>query len=382
MKILQRTLLVLVLVMMLLGALLVLSASGSYSEMKLDNIYALFRSHIWKLLAAGFLMVGAWLVPYDFYKKYSKHIILFTILLLVFTFFTAPKKGATRWINLGFMTFQPSELAKLVLIIHLAKLIEKKGELLKNFNDGYKYIVVWIGLVAGLVLIQPNVSTSIIIVMIGFTLLFVAGARLKHIFLTLGLAGILTCSMMMLFTHSRERILTFFGSVNTGKEINIQVTQAKIALGSGGVWGLGIGQSRQSAGFLPESYGDFIFSILGEEFGFIGALLVLVAFFVIFLIGIIIAKKTNDRFAQLLAVGISFNILLSALINAGVVSGILPTTGITFPFLSFGGTSIMLFGISVGILLNISRSILKSREIKNGANSKTNKNSNMAAATA
>lgn len=369
MKVLQRTLIILVVAMMLLGALLVLSASGNYSQ---NSFYVLFKSHIWKVLAAGLLMVAAWLTPYEVYKKYSKHVILATLVLLAFTLFTPPRKGATRWIDLGFFQFQPSELAKLVLIIHLAKLIEKKGELLKNFNDGYKFIVVWIFVVAGFVLIQPNVSTCLIIVMIGFTMLFVAGAKMSHIISTLGVAGVLAGSVMMLFTHSRERILSFFNSVNTGSEINIQAFQAKIALGSGGFWGLGIGQSRQSAGFLPESYGDFIFSILGEEFGFLGALIVLLIFFTIFLIGIIIAKKTDDRFAQLVAVGISFNILISALINAGVVSGLLPTTGITFPFISFGGTSIMLFGTSVGILLSISRSILKTREIKNKANASKN----------
>lgn len=380
MKVLQRTLIVLVVAMMLLGALLVLSASGSYSQMRLDSFYALFKSHIWKVLAAGILMVIAWLTPYEFYRKYSKHIILATLLLLVYTLFTPPRKGAARWIDLGFFQFQPSELAKLVLIIHLAKLIEKKGELLENFKDGYVYIVVWIFAVAGLVLIQPNVSTCLILVMIGFTLLFVAGAKLRHIFATLAVAGVAVGSIMMLFAHSRERILTFFNSVNSGGEINIQAFQAKIALGSGGFWGLGIGESRQSAGFLPESYGDFIFSILGEEFGFLGALLVLLTFFTIFLIGVVIAKKTDDRFAQLVAMGISFNILISALINAGVVSGLLPTTGITFPFISFGGTSIMLFGISVGILLNISRTILKTRDMKNNTHTKTNKNPGMAAA--
>ena len=293
MKVLQRTLIVLVVAMMLLGALLVLSASGTYSQMRPDNFYALFRAHIWKVVAAGILMIGAWLTPYEIYRKYSKHMIIFTLLLLTITLFTAPRKGATRWIDLGFFQFQPSELAKLVLIIHLAKLIEKKGELLKSFNEGYKYIVVWIFIVAGLVLIQPNVSTCLIIAMIGFTLLFVAGARMKHILATLGVAALSAGSVMMLFTHSRERILSFFNSVNTGSEINIQAFQAKIALGSGGFWGLGIGQSRQSAGFLPESYGDFIFSILGEEFGFLGALIVLLIFFTIFLIGIIIAKKTK-----------------------------------------------------------------------------------------
>jgi cell division protein FtsW len=379
MKILQRTLIVLVVAMMILGALLVLSASGSYSQMRLDNFYALFKSHMWKVLAAGILMVAASLIPYDFYKKYSKEVIIATLILLMITFFTAPKvKGAARWIDLGFMKFQPSEFAKLILIIHLAKLIEKKGELIQNFKDGYKYIVVWIFAVAGLVLIQPNVSTGLMIVVLGFTMLYVAGAKLRHIFATMGVAGLAGGSAMMLFAHSRERILTFFSSVNTGGEINTQALQAKIALGSGGFWGLGIGQSRQSAGFLPESYGDFIFSVLGEEFGFFGALLVLLVFFVIFLIGVVIAKKANDKFGQLLAFGISFNILLSALINAGVVSGILPTTGITFPFISFGGTSIMLFGISVGILLNISHSILKARTMKG----KTSNNSNTASATA
>lgn len=378
MKILQRTLIVLVVAMMILGALLVLSASGSYSQMRLDNFYALFKSHMWKVLAAGLLMIAASLIPYDFYKKYSKEIIIATLVLLMITFFTAPKvKGAARWIDLGFMKFQPSEFAKLILIIHLAKLIEKKGELIQNFKEGYKYIVVWIFAVAGLVLIQPNVSTSLMIVVLGFTMLYAAGAKLRHIFATMGVAAIAGGSAMMLFTHSRERILTFFSSVNTGGEINTQALQAKIALGSGGFWGLGIGQSRQSAGFLPESYGDFIFSVLGEEFGFFGALIVLLVFFVIFLIGVVIAKKANDKFGQLLAFGISFNILLSALINAGVVSGILPTTGITFPFISFGGTSIMLFGISVGILLNISHSILKARTMKG----KAANNNNMASAT-
>jgi cell division protein FtsW len=382
-KVLQRTLLVLVLAMMVLGALLVLSASGSYSQMRWDNFYLLFRSHMWKVLVAVGLMIAAWNIPYDFYRKYSKQAMIVTIVLLVVTFFVAPKtKGATRWIDLGFFQFQPSELAKLILIIHLAKLIEKKGDLLQSFNDGYRYVVVWIFVVAGLVLIQPNVSTALIIVMLGFTILFVAGAKMQHIISTLSIAGVGAGCVMMLFTHSRERILTFFSSVHTGGDINIQVKQATIALGSGGIWGLGIGQSRQSAGFLPESYQDFIFSILGEEFGFIGAVLVLLIFFAIFLIGIIIAKKANDRFSQLVAFGISFNIMISVLINSGVVSGVLPTTGITFPFISFGGTSIMLLGGSIGVLLNISRSILKEREVNGNTKQKTRKKPDMAAASA
>lgn len=150
----------------------------------------------------------------------------------------------------------------------------------------------------------------------------------------------------------------------TGSDINIQVKQAKIALGSGGLTGLGLGQSRQSDLFLPESFGDFIFSILGEELGFIGAASVLICYLLLFVFCLIIAKKSQDRFGQLLVFGLSFNIIISAMINAGVVTGLLPTTGITLPFISFGGTSIIILGISVGIIINVARVTLKTEDLR------------------
>lgn len=365
MKLLTRTIIVCVIALMLLGGVLVFSASGTYSQMKFNNFYYLFNSHLWKIFAALGVMIIFALIPYEYYKRYSKQAMIGIVAILLITLILAPKvKGAARWIDLGFIQFQPSDLAKIILVMHLAVLIEKKSDIIHDFKNGLIYLLVWVFLVGGLVLAQPNLSTSMIIVFTSFTLLYIGGARFKHIAFTLGGTATVGFAMMMLFSHSRERIFAFINSLTSGESINLQVYQAKVALGSGGMFGMGIGNSRQSDLFLPESYGDFIFSILGEEYGFIGAVLTLLLYLAIFLAGIVIAKKATDKFGQLLAFGLSFNIIISAFINAGVVSGLLPTTGITLPFISFGGTSIIMFGISVGIILSIAYETIRKRELR------------------
>lgn len=354
MKTLVKILIFAVLTLMLIGSVMVFTASGTYSADKFNSYYFLFSAHIWKVILAVFALFVFAMIPYEHYKDYSKYALLGVILLLIFTLGFAPKlKGASRWINLGFIRFQPSELAKLVLMIHLASLIEKKGDLIKDFKNGLLYLLFWVGLVTALIMVQPNISTSLIVVATSFTLLFIAGARIKHLAAIVGSVGIMAGSVMMLFSHSRSRVLSFINSFSNGSDINPQVAQAKIGLGSGGIIGVGIGQNRQSDYFLPESYGDFIFSILGEETGLLGAVIVLSFYLIIFFIGLIIAKKAKDNFGQILAFGLAFNIVLSAFINASVVTGIIPTTGITLPFISFGGTSIILLASSVGILVNI-----------------------------
>lgn len=351
---LSRIMLISVMALMLIGSALVLSASSTYSALRFDSFYRLFNSHLGKVGVAFILLFLSVSFDYNYYKKYTKTLAIGGAVLLVITLIVAPNvKGAGRWLNLGFITFQPSEVAKFVLLMHVAKLIEEKGEMLQELQQGFMYVLFWICAMAGLVIIQPNVSTSLIIFATSFSLLFVGGARLKHIFATIGIAGGAAATIMMMFSHSRARIMTFLSSLEKGGEINIQVAQAKIALGSGGILGVGIGQSRQSDLFLPEAYGDFIFSILGEEFGFIGAVLVLMIYVLIFFCGVIIAKKTTDKFGQLLAFGISFSILLSAFINAAVVTGVFPTTGIPLPFISYGGTNIWITCLAAGIVINI-----------------------------
>ena len=365
MKILIRILIAIVLSLMVLGAILVFTASSTYSEVRFDNIYFLFKSHIGKMLAAIAAGILFSIIPYQYYNKYSKQALLTVILILVLTVLLAPKyKGAARWIDLGIIQFQPSELVKLVLFMHIAGMIERKGKLLEDFKNGFKYPLIWIVSVAGLVVIQPNLSTAVIIVFTSFTLLYIGGSKFKHIAATMGVLSFAAGGLMMLFSHSRSRIIGFIESINGNSEPNIQVMQAKIGLGSGGLVGVGIGASRQSDLFLPESYGDFIFSILGEQFGLLGTTTVLLLYFAIFLIGIYIAKKSNDQYGQLLAFAISFNIIMSAFINVCVVTGLMPTTGITLPFISFGGTSIILFSISIGVLINIANQGNKQKSVR------------------
>lgn len=354
-KYLSRIFYISILALIIVGSALVLSASSAYSALRFhDNLYRLFSAHIIRVVIAIFALVVFSVIPYELYKTYSKKIIIGAAGLLLLTLFIAPHvKGAGRWINLGLFSFQPSEIAKFLLIVHLAYLIEAKGDELKDYKNGFKYPLIWIVIIAGLIFVQPNVSTSLVVATIAFTILFVGGAKISHILSTVGLAGVAAFCFMMMFHHSRQRILTFYNSFGSGNEINIQVAQGKIALGSGGLLGLGLGQSRQSDLFLPEAYGDFIFSILGEELGFIGVVVILLVYLVIFFAGIIIAKNAKDRFGQLLAFGISFSIIISAFINAAVVTGIFPTTGIPLPFISYGGTSIIFMCGAAGIIVNI-----------------------------
>lgn len=348
---------------MLAGSLLVFSASGTYSAFKFANVYALFKSHIGKVIIAfGALAIVA-AIPYEQYRLYSKYAMLAILGILILTLIMGiEKKGAARWIDLGVFRFQPAELAKLVLLIHLANIVERKDEYLQDFKKGLILSIIWIGVFAFLIILQPNVSTAALIVLTGFTILYVGGAKFKHIAATLGGTGLAGLGGALIFPHSRERIFSFVGSLLNGGDINMQVKQAKIALGSGGFWGVGIGHSRQSDLFLPEPYGDFIFSILGEELGLLGTLVVMAVFTLVFITGLMIAKNADTKFGQVLAFGLSFNIILTAYINAMVVMGMLPTTGITLPFISFGGTSVIVFCMSIGILVNIALQTERRRE--------------------
>jgi cell division protein FtsW len=365
MKTLSKILVLIVLAMMAYGAIMVFTASGTYSATKFNNIYTLFKSHLWKVFAAIFFMIVASKIPYEYYRKYSKPMMIGIIIVLIATLIFAPKvKGASRWIDFGFFQFQPSEAAKVFLLIHLAVMMEKMGDKITDFKQGLLFPLIWVGAIAFLIVLQPNISTSAIVVLISFTILYIGGARFKHLFFIVGGAFAAGGSAAMLFTHSRERILTFIKSLVDGSDINMQVKQAKIALGSGGWFGVGMGHSRQSDLFLPESYGDFIFSILGEEAGVIGAIVVLFIYLIVFALCLLIAKRVTNKFGQLLVIGLGFNIIISAFINAGVVTGMLPTTGITLPFISFGGTSIILFGISIGIILNVANQTIKTEDLR------------------
>lgn len=348
----------------LFGLILVLSASSTYSYFMFDSAFHLFNSHFFKvILGIIFLLLFA-AVPYEIYKDYSKiMMIAITITLFATLIFASNIKGAGRWINLGFITFQPSDAAKLILIIHLAYLIESKGEIIKNFKFGFSYALSWIMIIFLLIFFQPNISNAILLMMISFSILYLGGAKFSHIFTSLFTFLMITIPFALIFPHSKSRLTSFVDGNN-----NLQVIQAKVGLGSGGLYGLGIGNSKQSNLFLPESYGDFIFAVLGEETGFIGSILVLIIYLIIFAAGIMVAQNAKDKFGQLLAFGISISFFISALINAGVATGSVPTTGLPLPFISYGGTSIIILSISIGILINIALSNNQQTPIKENAN--------------
>jgi cell division protein FtsW len=338
----------------MLGLAFVMSASSAYSNYKFESLFYLFNSHILRVIIGLLLILVFAAVPYQTYKNISKWMMPFIAVILVLTLlFGVHQKGAVRSLIIGPINFQPVEFAKLFLIIHLASLIERKGELIHNLKEGFFYLFVWVIVIAGLVFAQPNVSNGLIIIFISLSIIYAGGAKSKHLFNTLAVSFFSALSLAFIFQHSRDRLVSFLLSIFKGGKINEQVSQAFLALGSGGWLGQGFGNSKQANGFLSEAYGDFIFAIIGEELGFIGSVGILLGYFIIFSAGLLIAKRTKDTFGQLLAFGISFAIIINAFINIGVTVGILPTTGVPLPFISYGGTSIIVTCISIGILVNI-----------------------------
>jgi cell division protein FtsW len=340
--------------LMLLGLIIVMSASSTYSVFKFDNVFYLFNSHLFKVfLGIGAIVLFAF-IPYDLYKSLSKPMIILTTILLIVTLLIAPDiKGAGRWLNLGLFTLQPADIAKLVLIIHLSVLLGDKTNVMENYRHGFLYLFIWIMIISGLIMLQPSISNGIILILITLTLIYTGGAKFKHILASMLLSGLAIGTIAMIFPHSRSRILSYVGSILNGGDLNFQVKQALYSLGSGGIFGVGIGNSMQSNLFLPEAYGDFIFAILGEELGLIGSITVLTAYLILFISGIMVAKKAKDRFGQFLAFGITISIVLDAFVNVAVTTGLVPTTGLPLPFISYGGTSLVFLCISVGILINV-----------------------------
>ncbi len=365
MKKLSTLIFIATLLLILFGTYLVMSASSTYSNFKFENQFHLFSIHLIKAVVGILFLIVFMFIPYEIYKDFSKLMLFVAIGLLILTLLVATEvKGARRWINLGIFNFQPVDLVKICLFVHLAALIENKGEEIRDFKKGFIYPLIWIFITVGLIIIQPNLSNGVILFLISLVLLWVGNAKLKHIFSTLFIGCFSTITTVMIFPHSRERLLSFIHSFQNGTEINMQVTQAIIGLGSGGIFGVGLGNSSQRNLFLPEAYGDFIFAILGEEVGFIGSLFVLLIYLLIFIFGIIIAKNAKDKFGQLLGFAISFSFVIYAFINASVACGILPTTGLPLPLISYGGTSLIASCISLGILINIGLTNARYNDLK------------------
>jgi len=354
----DRITLFVVLILMVVSTVVVYSASSTWAMQKMQSASGLVNKHIAKIMIGLVVMFFAMNIDYKRYKPLTKWVIIGSILLLVMTRLTGGEiKGAARWLSVGGMSMQPSEIAKFALLFHLAFLLSNKREKLADFKTGFMPLMFWIGGVVVLVMVQPNFSTGSMIFALGMILIFVGGARLKHLLFTVIALVPVFLGYMMSAGYRRERLMTWvgFGSGETvTSTANYQSLQGIIGFGNGGIFGVGMGMSKQRELFLPESYGDFIFSIVGEEYGLIGTLVFMALYLTILLRGLKIAKYAPDDFGKYLAIGITSTIVLYAIANALVTLGLAPTTGIPMPFVSYGGTAIIFSSFAVGVLLNIS----------------------------
>lgn len=345
-----------VLALMMFSVGVVYSASVSISGIRHDgDLNYLVRNHtIRVMMGIAALFVGMF-VNYHFYQRISKYLLIIALLLLAYTLIGGTVvKGAQRWVSLGPVRFQPSEFAKFALVIHLSVLLDAKQGYIHKFRDSFLPLLFWILAVVALVFLQPNFSTGAILLGISFMVLFVGRVRIMH------LAGVALAGIPIMFvyavsaTYRWNRIMAHFTEDGGNAAGNYQVNQAIIGLGSGGIFGVGMGMSKQRELFLPESYTDFIFAIVGEEYGFIGAVIILALFTIIMVRGMKIAKRATDDLGRFLAVAITCTVTVYAIVNAMVTTGLLPTTGLPMPLLSYGGTTIVFTAYALGVLLNIS----------------------------
>lgn len=340
-----------------IGLVAIYSASSILADYKLhDSYFYLKRQAFFALLGLFFLIIVK-NIPVEFYRKMVYPALIISLFLLVMLFipgFAKEVNGARRWINIGSFGLQPSELVKLSLAVYMAYSMSKKGNNMSSFSKGLLPHLLVVGAFMYMILIQPDLGTTIIIGSWLMILLFVAGLNLFHLF---GMA-IIACPMVYwLITHAEyrwNRLLAFMKPWEYAHDLGFQIIHSFYAFGSGGVLGVGLGNSKQKLGYLPEPHTDFILSILAEELGLLGIFVILILFTILIIRGIKISLDASDLYSSYLALGITTLLGLQIVINIGVVMGLLPTKGLTLPFLSYGGSSLMVNLAGIGMLMSIS----------------------------
>ncbi|MFZ5639892.1 MAG: stage V sporulation protein E [Bacillota bacterium] len=343
-----------------IGIIMVYSASQVTAAERLDDtFYYLKKQMLWAIIGV-LAMLSVMNIDYWRYKKLAAPSLIVAFVLLVAVVLPGvgkSVKGAQRWLGVGMFTFQPSEIIKLALVLFMAWGLSRARDSIKIFSRGLLPYLVILALACGLILLQPDLGTAVAAAGTVYVMFFAAGARGKHLSY-LALSGLGAVGLAIALEPYRlKRFLAFLNPWADPLGSGFHIIQALYALGSGGLFGAGLGKSHQKYFYLPEQHTDFIFAVLGEELGFIGGALVILLFILFIWRGFKIALCSQDPFASLLAVGITSMIGLQAVINIGVVTSSLPITGIPLPLLSFGGSSLVFTLIGIGILLNISRYI-------------------------
>lgn len=352
------------LLLLAIGVIMVLSASFARAyydpthETNNTATYYFTRQLIFAILGIA-AMYGFSRFPMGFYRRMSGPLMIAALgfLAIVPIIGVGESVGAKRWIDLGFTTFQPSEIAKLAVILLFANMICKRRNKMQTFKEGILPFAVILLLIVGLLVLEPHLSASIIIIAVGAVMLFAGGAKLKWFvggLLVVAVAGTL---VVTLFPYASSRVTTWLDPYADMQGDGFQIVQSLYAIGSGGVLGQGLGQSRQKYLYLPEEHNDFIFAIICEELGFIGAALILALFALLIVRGYWLAMHAKTRYSSLVCTGITTLLALQVILNVAVVTNLIPCTGISLPFFSYGGTALLIQMAEMGIILSASRDV-------------------------
>ncbi|MDD5770974.1 MAG: putative lipid II flippase FtsW [Candidatus Omnitrophica bacterium] len=346
-------------VLLCVGIIMIYSSSSIYAWEKYGDSFYFLKRHL-LFLSAGLLFTFlAMVVDYRLMRKHARLLLWVAIGLLVLVLIPGIGKevsGARRWFRFRFISFQPSEFANLAVIIYISDFICRKGDQIKTLLKGFIPPICVLGGVSLLILLQPDLGTTIALGSVVLIMLYIAGVRPVYIM------NLLLCSLPMVYIlvfsvpYRRARILAFLNPWLDPKGSGFQIIQSQIAIGSGGLFGVGLGHSQQKLFYLPAAHTDFIFSIIGEELGLVGTLGVILLFMIFIRQALKIIKNAQDRFGYFLGQGLVLMISLKAIVNIGVSCGVFPTKGLPLPFISYGGSSLIFDMVSLGILINIARS--------------------------
>ena len=355
---------VLVILLLTMGVVMVLSSSYARAYYDPGNItggnagYDFVRQLLYAVLGVAAMLFASRL-PMNLYKRFAFHFLAAVLVLLLLVPFIGVKaNGARRWLGVGGLTVQPSELAKLAVIISFSALICRFRGRMRSFRYGILPFAAILCVIIGLLVLEPHFSASVIIIAIGGAMLFLGGVRLGWFAAAFGTAGAAVAVLLTFFPYASSRINTWRDPFSSSSDEGYQIVQSLYSIGSGGLSGLGLGGSRQKFLYLPEEHNDFIFSVVCEEMGFIGAALILVLFAMLILRGYWIALHTPDRFGFLVCAGVTTLLAIQVFLNVAVVTNLVPCTGISLPFFSYGGTALLIELFEMGIILSASRDAL------------------------
>lgn len=344
--------------LLIIGIVMVYSSSYVWAHYKYDDQYFFLKRQVLFAVVGILAMFIMMFFPYHAIRSYVRPLLIICFILLILVMIPGigiVRGGARSWIGIGAFSIQPSEFMKLGLIVYLSAFLAEKQKYIQSLRKGFLPSIGLVFLAFSLIMLQPDLGTGIVLVGTSMLMIFISGARYKHFF-TLAFIGFIGfCGLILAAPYRVKRITSFLDPWQDPLGDGFQIIQSLYAIGPGGLIGSGLGNSLQKYFYLPEPQTDFIFSILAEELGFIGSVITMGLFALLLWRGIKIALGAPDLFAKLLALGIVFMLIIQVFINISVVIGLIPVTGITLPFLSYGGSSLTLTLLSVGVLLNISR---------------------------